>query len=147
MSTEDGEAAHTPDQGRPGDGDEDGDAAEEGQSCGGHDDAEHFPGEDGSVGGGSCKAQAGHSNCSSETCIPTPSCRICFQGAEQVRDALLCSGVRGGVVVVVVGGGTAPCCTLIGSQGAEGSVHAVAELNGRIQTGAGDRQGPLRVPA
>lgn len=37
----------------------------------------------------SCKAQGMHSNCSSETCIPTPSCRICFQGAEQVRDAIL----------------------------------------------------------
>uniref|UniRef100_A0A672FYH4 RING-type E3 ubiquitin transferase n=1 Tax=Salarias fasciatus TaxID=181472 RepID=A0A672FYH4_SALFA len=39
--------------------------------------------EDGAVGGRSCKAPAMHSNCSSETCIPTPSCRICFQGAEQ----------------------------------------------------------------
>lgn len=41
--------------------------------------------DDGAVGGRSCKAQAMHSNCSSETCIPTPSCRICFQGAEQVN--------------------------------------------------------------
>ncbi|KAM3866114.1 E3 ubiquitin-protein ligase MARCHF11 [Diretmus argenteus] len=30
-----------------------------------------------------CKTQTMHSTCSSETCIPTPSCRICFQGAEQ----------------------------------------------------------------
>uniref|UniRef100_A0A8C6VV70 RING-type E3 ubiquitin transferase n=2 Tax=Nothobranchius TaxID=28779 RepID=A0A8C6VV70_NOTFU len=40
-------------------------------------------GEEGAVGGRSCKAQVMHSNSSSETCIPTPSCRICFQGAEQ----------------------------------------------------------------
>ncbi|XP_029380769.1 E3 ubiquitin-protein ligase MARCH11 [Echeneis naucrates] len=40
-------------------------------------------GEEGAVGGTTCKTQAMHSNCSSETCIPTPSCRICFQGAEQ----------------------------------------------------------------
>ncbi|XP_013877477.1 E3 ubiquitin-protein ligase MARCH11 [Austrofundulus limnaeus] len=37
--------------------------------------------EEGAVGGPTCKVM--HSNCSSETCIPTPSCRICFQGAEQ----------------------------------------------------------------
>uniref|UniRef100_A0A3Q0RWE9 RING-type E3 ubiquitin transferase n=1 Tax=Amphilophus citrinellus TaxID=61819 RepID=A0A3Q0RWE9_AMPCI len=43
----------------------------------------NFSSEDGAVGGRSCKAQTMHSNCSSETCIPTPSCRICFQGAEQ----------------------------------------------------------------
>ncbi|XP_069026299.1 E3 ubiquitin-protein ligase MARCHF11 [Embiotoca jacksoni] len=43
----------------------------------------NFSVEDGEVGGTSCKAQAMHSNCSSENCIPTPSCRICFQGAEQ----------------------------------------------------------------
>ncbi|XP_070701846.1 E3 ubiquitin-protein ligase MARCHF11 [Pempheris klunzingeri] len=58
----------------------------EGRSCGdacGGNDAGDFSGEDGAVGGRSCKAQAMHSNCSSETCIPTPSCRICFQGAEQ----------------------------------------------------------------
>ncbi|XP_072567261.1 E3 ubiquitin-protein ligase MARCHF11 [Paramormyrops kingsleyae] len=29
------------------------------------------------------KAGTLQSDCSSETCIPTPSCRICFQGAEQ----------------------------------------------------------------
>ncbi|XP_037642241.1 E3 ubiquitin-protein ligase MARCHF11 isoform X2 [Sebastes umbrosus] len=41
-------------------------------------------GADGAVGGrSSCKEQTMHSNCSSDTCIPTPSCRICFQGAEQ----------------------------------------------------------------
>lgn len=44
-----------------------------------------FSSEEGVVGGRCCKAQAMHSNCSSETCIPTPSCRICFQGAEQVN--------------------------------------------------------------
>lgn len=72
-------------QGRPHPEDE----AEQGEGCGdacGGDDAGHFSSEDGAVGGSSCKAQAMHSNCSSETCIPTPSCRICFQGAEQVRD-------------------------------------------------------------
>ncbi|XP_071381971.1 E3 ubiquitin-protein ligase MARCHF11 [Centroberyx affinis] len=42
-----------------------------------------FSSEEGVAGGRCCKAQAMHSNCSSETCIPTPSCRICFQGAEQ----------------------------------------------------------------
>lgn len=85
MSTEEGEAGsacgeatvsrrHTWDegeprgsQGRPRPEDE----AEQGEGCAGDDE------------GG--KAQAMHSNCSSETCIPTPSCRICFQGAEQVR--------------------------------------------------------------
>ncbi|KAJ8337262.1 hypothetical protein SKAU_G00384820 [Synaphobranchus kaupii] len=30
-----------------------------------------------------------HSDCSSENCSPTPSCRICFQGAEQLSPALL----------------------------------------------------------
>ncbi|XP_030016515.1 E3 ubiquitin-protein ligase MARCH11 [Sphaeramia orbicularis] len=40
-----------------------------------------FSAEEGAVGGTSVKAM--HSNCSSDTCIPTPSCRICFQGAEQ----------------------------------------------------------------
>lgn len=45
----------------------------------------NFSSEDGAVGGRSCKPQTMHSNCSSETCIPTPSCRICFQGAEQVH--------------------------------------------------------------
>lgn len=39
----------------------------------------------GEEGGTSCKAQGMPSNSSSDTCIPTPSCRICFQGAEQVR--------------------------------------------------------------
>ncbi|XP_076003280.1 E3 ubiquitin-protein ligase MARCHF11-like [Genypterus blacodes] len=38
----------------------------------------HFSSEEGAVGGTKM-----NSNCSSETCIPTPSCRICFQGAEQ----------------------------------------------------------------
>lgn len=40
--------------------------------------------EEGAVGGRCGKTQAMPSTCSSETCIPTPSCRICFQGAEQV---------------------------------------------------------------
>lgn len=40
--------------------------------------------EEGAVGGRADKAQGMNSTCSSETCIPTPSCRICFQGAEQV---------------------------------------------------------------
>ncbi|XP_028329121.1 E3 ubiquitin-protein ligase MARCH11 [Gouania willdenowi] len=39
--------------------------------------------EDGAVGGTLGKVQGMHSNSSSENCIPTPSCRICFQGAEQ----------------------------------------------------------------
>ncbi|XP_062260730.1 E3 ubiquitin-protein ligase MARCHF11 [Platichthys flesus] len=42
-----------------------------------------FSSEDGAVGGAACQTQAMHSSCSSDTCIPTPSCRICFQGAEQ----------------------------------------------------------------
>ncbi|KAJ8397365.1 hypothetical protein AAFF_G00439140 [Aldrovandia affinis] len=29
------------------------------------------------------KTETLHSNCSSDNCSPTPSCRICFQGAEQ----------------------------------------------------------------
>lgn len=82
-------------QGRPHPEDEaeHGEEEEEGcRSCGdacGGDDAGNFSCEDGAVGGSSCKAPAMHSNCSSETCIPTPSCRICFQGAEQVRDLLI----------------------------------------------------------
>ncbi|KAK2822804.1 hypothetical protein Q5P01_022869 [Channa striata] len=54
-------------------------------ACGGdvEDNGGNFSSEDGAVGGTSCKTQAMHSSCSSETCIPTPSCRICFQGAEQ----------------------------------------------------------------
>lgn len=114
MSTEEGEAgsacgearadtsishSHTWDegeprgsQGRPRPDDEDeatrGEEEEGGEgcrdACGGNNGG-HFSSEDGAVGGRSCKAQAMHSNCSSETCIPTPSCRICFQGAEQVN--------------------------------------------------------------
>ncbi|MGH0170675.1 UNVERIFIED_CONTAM: hypothetical protein FKN15_067269 [Acipenser sinensis] len=34
-------------------------------------------------GEGPSKADASHSDCSSENSSPTPSCRICFQGAEQ----------------------------------------------------------------
>ncbi|KAE8290507.1 E3 ubiquitin-protein ligase MARCH11 [Larimichthys crocea] len=56
---------------------------EEARGCGGNNAGNISSSEDGAVGGRPCKAQAMHSNCSSETCIPTPSCRICFQGAEQ----------------------------------------------------------------
>lgn len=66
---------------------DDAEPGEEGEGSGGSsgDDARNLFREDGAVGGGSgCKEPAMHSNCSSsETCIPTPSCRICFQGAEQ----------------------------------------------------------------
>uniref|UniRef100_A0A3P8RZE4 RING-type E3 ubiquitin transferase n=1 Tax=Amphiprion percula TaxID=161767 RepID=A0A3P8RZE4_AMPPE len=70
-------------QGRPRPGDEDeaprGEREDCGEACGGPGGSGgDFSGED-----GSCKPQTMHSNCSSETCIPTPSCRICFQGAEQ----------------------------------------------------------------
>lgn len=82
-------------QGRPHPDDEDkgeqGEGEEEGRSCGeacAGNNAGNISSEDGAVGGTSCKAQAMHSNCSSETCIPTPSCRICFQGAEQVNAPL-----------------------------------------------------------
>ncbi|KAK1878785.1 E3 ubiquitin-protein ligase MARCH11 [Dissostichus eleginoides] len=64
---------------------------EEARSCrdacegnnGGHFSREEAEEEEGVLGGKSCKEQTMHSNSSSETCIPTPSCRICFQGAEQ----------------------------------------------------------------
>nr|XP_010778770.1 PREDICTED: E3 ubiquitin-protein ligase MARCH11-like [Notothenia coriiceps] len=64
---------------------------EEARSCrdacegnnGGHFSREEEEEEVGVLGGKSCKEQTMHSNSSSETCIPTPSCRICFQGAEQ----------------------------------------------------------------
>ncbi|XP_034039903.1 E3 ubiquitin-protein ligase MARCH11 [Thalassophryne amazonica] len=83
-------------QGHPHPGDEDGE--KEGRNCAEREDAcgttdggfEVEPGgrdvcsEDGAVGGRSCKEETMYWNCSSsETCIPTPSCRICFQGAEQ----------------------------------------------------------------
>ncbi|KAI3375308.1 hypothetical protein L3Q82_021093 [Scortum barcoo] len=76
-------------QGRPHPEEEEDEAeqAEEEEDCRdacGEDNGGDVSGEDGgAVGGRPCKAQAMHSNCSSETCIPTPSCRICFQGAEQ----------------------------------------------------------------
>lgn len=89
-------------QGRPHPDDEEEEEAEQGEeaggcregrgcgdACGGNNTGS-FSGEDEAVGGRSCKAQAMHSNCSSETCIPTPSCRICFQGAEQVTVPLTC---------------------------------------------------------
>ena len=63
-----------------------------------------FSSEDGAVGGAACKTQGMHSSCSSETCIPTPSCRICFQGAEQVSGPPACGPVR----LHVVGRGGAP---------------------------------------
>lgn len=31
------------------------------------------------------KTETVGSSCSNESCIPTPGCRICFQGAEQVK--------------------------------------------------------------
>lgn len=86
MSTEAAPAAgrrHTCEdgsQGRPQSG-------EEGPSCGETSGGGDGGGEDGAAGGRVCKPQAAPSNSSSETCIPTPSCRICFQGAEQVGPA------------------------------------------------------------
>lgn len=85
------------DEAEQGAGEEEGESCREGRSSGDAcigGDAEKFnvesnegnySSEDGAVGGASCKTQVMHSNCSSETCIPTPSCRICFQGAEQVN--------------------------------------------------------------
>lgn len=127
-------------QGRPRPDDEHeaqhGDAHEEGGSCRGDGhafggDAENnggnFSSEEGAVGGTSCKSQAMHSNCSSETCIPTPSCRICFQGAEQVsaqshneQAALGCSWLcvhndMGLTEVKGNGGEGSLCWSLIGS--------------------------------
>ncbi|KAA8587630.1 hypothetical protein FQN60_016492 [Etheostoma spectabile] len=65
---------------------EDREGCREGRGCRGAGEGSNggnFSSEEGAVGGASCKEQTMHSNCSSETCIPTPSCRICFQGAEQ----------------------------------------------------------------
>lgn len=59
---------------------------------GGHFSREEEEEEVGVLGGKSCKEQTMHSNSSSETCIPTPSCRICFQGAEQVQPAVSVTG-------------------------------------------------------
>ncbi|KAJ8011413.1 hypothetical protein DPEC_G00057950 [Dallia pectoralis] len=42
-----------------------------------------LPSEEGKTGGSREKTRTMHSNCSSQSSIPTPSCRICFQGAEQ----------------------------------------------------------------
>lgn len=90
-------------QGRPHPGEGDDarreDEGEEAEGCGDarggnaekfnvEDNGGDFSREEGAVGGRSCKTM--HSNCSSETCIPTPSCRICFQGAEQVSCARRC---------------------------------------------------------
>lgn len=79
-------------QGEQDDEDEEGgESRREGRSCrdacGGNGDNNggNYSSEDGAAGGSSCKTPAMNSNCSSETCIPTPSCRICFQGAEQVN--------------------------------------------------------------
>lgn len=91
-----------PDDEDEGEGEEEGECCREGRSSGdacigGHtekfnveNNGGNFSNEDGAVGGASCKTQAMHSNCSSETCIPTPSCRICFQGAEQVNVPTAC---------------------------------------------------------
>ncbi|XP_031733046.1 E3 ubiquitin-protein ligase MARCH11 [Anarrhichthys ocellatus] len=79
-------------QGRRSPDDDEAERGEEGEGCRESrscrdacdgDDAGTFSSEDGAVGGRPGKEQTMHSNCSSETCIPTPSCRICFQGAEQ----------------------------------------------------------------
>lgn len=73
---------------------EDGEGCREARGCRDAcegDNGGEFGAEDGAVGGSACKAQTMHSNCSSETCIPTPSCRICFQGAEQVTAPPTCS--------------------------------------------------------
>lgn len=75
-------------QGRPQSGDE-------GPSCGDTCGSEDGGSDDAAAGSGSCKPQAMHSNSSSETCIPTPSCRICFQGAEQVGDGPVPSRTTG----------------------------------------------------
>lgn len=37
------------------------------------------------VGESEGKTETVSSSCSNESCIPTPGCRICFQGAEQVK--------------------------------------------------------------
>lgn len=42
------------------------------------------PGED-TAGQSAGKTETVGSSCSNESCIPTPGCRICFQGAEQVK--------------------------------------------------------------
>lgn len=81
------------DEAEQGKEEEEGEDCLEGRSCRdacGENNEGNFSSEDGAVGGRSSKAQAMHSNCSSETCIPTPSCRICFQGAEQVSVPLTC---------------------------------------------------------
>ncbi|KAF0046482.1 E3 ubiquitin-protein ligase MARCHF11 [Scophthalmus maximus] len=96
MSAEEGEARagtattrrHSWEEGRPHPAEEEeeeeeasagGEDCGQGRSCG-DGDAGHSSGEDAAVG---AKTQTMRSNCSSDTCIPTPSCRICFQGAEQ----------------------------------------------------------------
>uniref|UniRef100_A0A147AYW4 RING-type E3 ubiquitin transferase n=1 Tax=Fundulus heteroclitus TaxID=8078 RepID=A0A147AYW4_FUNHE len=67
---------------QPGEEDEEQEEEEEaeGRACAA-DSGGNTSSEEGAVGGRCDKAM--HSTCSSETCIPTPSCRICFQGAEQ----------------------------------------------------------------
>ncbi|KAG8013802.1 hypothetical protein GBF38_015974, partial [Nibea albiflora] len=83
-------------------GDE-GDGCREGRSCGGSNAGNISSSEDGAVGGRSCKAQAMHSNCSSETCIPTPSCRICFQGAEQWQSITITLVEKVQIIAVFLG--------------------------------------------
>uniref|UniRef100_A0A3B3U268 Membrane associated ring-CH-type finger 11 n=1 Tax=Poecilia latipinna TaxID=48699 RepID=A0A3B3U268_9TELE len=62
---------------------EDEEEEEEAEKISGEENGGNTSSEEGAVGGRCGKTQAMPSTCSSETCIPTPSCRICFQGAEQ----------------------------------------------------------------
>ncbi|XP_052403597.1 E3 ubiquitin-protein ligase MARCHF11 [Carassius gibelio] len=59
-----------------------GDPITEIESEGGARSGTHTPAED-IVGRSARKTETVGSSCSNESCIPTPGCRICFQGAEQ----------------------------------------------------------------
>ncbi|XP_067331796.1 E3 ubiquitin-protein ligase MARCHF11 isoform X2 [Channa argus] len=76
-----------------------------GDACGGdvENNGGNFSSEDGAVGGTSCKTQPMHSSCSSETCIPTPSCRICFQGAEQWQSITITLVEKVQIIAVFLG--------------------------------------------
>ncbi|KAM7379809.1 hypothetical protein PAMP_005331 [Pampus punctatissimus] len=89
---------HPDDEDEADEGDEEEEEEEGRDACGGN-----FSSEDGAVGGTSCKAQAMHSNCSSETCIPTPSCRICFQGAEQWQSITITLVEKVQIIAVFLG--------------------------------------------